>query len=93
MVRAIKFHSALMWHDRLDVQYFLRAVERPSVEIGIALEWNADEIRDRILRFLRQIFIFRRVARIPAACRGGRVGNAALELIVHAGLDQLNVAI
>jgi hypothetical protein len=60
----------VQWHDRLDVQYFLRAVERPGVEIGIALERNADEIRDRILRFLRQIFIFRRVARIPAACRG-----------------------
>jgi hypothetical protein len=36
-------------HDRLNVEDFLGAIERPGVEIGVALEWNADEIRDRVL--------------------------------------------
>jgi hypothetical protein len=40
-------------HDRLNVQHFLRAIEWAGVEIGVALKGNANEIRDRVLRFFR----------------------------------------
>jgi len=36
-------------HDWLNVEYFLRAIERSSVEIGVALERYADQIRYRVL--------------------------------------------
>jgi hypothetical protein len=64
-------------HDRRNVEYFLGAIERPSVEIGVALERHADEVAT-----LLQVFVF----------RGGRV-NAGLELIVDTDLDHLNVAV
>jgi hypothetical protein len=40
-------------YDRLNVQYFLRSAEWSGIEVGIALERNADEISDWVLRFLR----------------------------------------
>ena len=43
MMHEIRFQS---W---LNVEYFLGAIERPSVEIGVALERHADEVRDRVL--------------------------------------------
>jgi hypothetical protein len=36
-------------HDRLNVEHFLGAIERPGAEIRVALERNADEIGDWIL--------------------------------------------
>jgi len=44
-------------NDGLDVQHVLSFVEWPDVEIGIVLERHADQVGDRILRLLGQVFI------------------------------------
>ena len=49
------------WNDRLDIEYFLRTVERPRIKIRVALEWQAHKIRDRVLRLLLQVFVFCRL--------------------------------
>ena len=36
-------------HDWLNVKHFLGAVERPGIEIRVALERDADEIGDGVL--------------------------------------------
>jgi hypothetical protein len=77
-------------HDWLNVEYFLRAIERPGIEIGVALERQADEIGDRVLRLLLQVFVFYRRTGTTGARRLDPAGEAALELIVDAGLDRLN---
>ncbi|MBR0696159.1 hypothetical protein [Bradyrhizobium lablabi] len=66
-------------HDWLDVERLLGAVERPSVEICIALERNADEIGDRILRLFGEVFVFGGFGRTVGSCRRDRVAKAALE--------------
>src|ERR1700750_2970172 len=67
-------------HHWLNVEHFLRAVERPGIEIRVALERNADEVGDRILRFLRQVFVFGGIT--PGSCRRDLIGKAALEFVV-----------
>jgi len=42
--------------DRLDVEDILRVLGVADVEVGIVLKGNADQIGDRILRGLSQVF-------------------------------------
>src|SRR5215468_1376305 len=51
----IPVSAQMHWYDRLYIEYLLCAVERSCVEVCIALEGKADEIRDRVLRFLREV--------------------------------------
>src|SRR5262245_55280436 len=80
-------------YDRLNVEHFLGAVERPCVEIRIALERNTDEIGDRILRFLGEVFTFGRFSRMRSSCRRDLVGKATLKFVVCTELDHLKVAV
>jgi hypothetical protein len=49
----IPFRADMQRHDRLNVAHFLGSIEWSSIEIGVALKWNANEISDWVLRFLR----------------------------------------
>src|SRR5262245_29020347 len=80
-------------NDRLNVEYFLGALEWSSVEVRVALERKTDHIGDWILRLFRQVFV-RRPGRSSSSTRPfDCIGKAALELIVQTHFDHLNVAV
>ena len=76
----IRFQSGLRWSwiDRLNVEDVLRVVGVADVKVRIVLKGDADQIGDRILRGIAQVFSLLRMHRDVAVTRSESAPTANL---------------